>query len=218
MDAYGALEPVDIQAMENVFSALEQDTKIPVQGGHFASLIHAYGCVSKDLPKAISIFDSIASHPRAELPDAVAYEAMINTLVAHKRTDLIPQYVTRMQEQGVKMTAYIANFLIRGYANVGNLEQARAVFENLADPPEGVAAPGNHAPHDSAVAETASPSNVGETVYREPSTWEAMVRAELGAGKRERATNLLERLKARKYPEAVYNRISGIMVDHSSIL
>ncbi|KAF8350971.1 hypothetical protein F5887DRAFT_935312, partial [Amanita rubescens] len=72
MDAYGALEPVDIQAMENVFSALEQDTKIPVQGGHFASLIHAYGCVSKDLPKAISIFDSIASHPRAELPDADA--------------------------------------------------------------------------------------------------------------------------------------------------
>ncbi|KAF8322432.1 hypothetical protein F5887DRAFT_340308 [Amanita rubescens] len=31
-----------------------------------------------------------------------------------------------------------------------------------------------------------------------------------------RATNLLEQLRARKYPEAVYNRMSGIMVDHSS--
>lgn len=200
MDAYGSLEPVDITAMENVFSALEKNTTIPVQGAHFASLIHAYGCVSKDLPKAISIFDSIGSHPRAGPPDAVAYEAIINTLVAHKRTDLMPQYVTKMQEQGVKMTAYIANFLIRGYANVGDLEQARAVFESLADPPEGVAAPGNHAPHESAVgtvAGTASSSDVGEPVYREPSTWEVMVRAELGAGERGRATDLLERLKAR---------------------
>src|SRR6266576_1479077 len=172
MDTYGALEPVDIQAMEEVFSTLEKDTTLPIQGAHFASLIHAYGCVSKDLPKAISIFDSIKSHPRAELPDAVAYEAMINTLVAHKRTDLIPQYVARMQEQDVKMTAYIANFLIRGYANVGDLEHARAIFENLADPPEGVAAPGNHAPHDSAVgtvAEAADSSGVEEIVYREPS-------------------------------------------------
>ncbi|KAF9059768.1 hypothetical protein BDP27DRAFT_1340696 [Rhodocollybia butyracea] len=56
-----------------------------------------------------------------------------------------------------------------------------------------------------------------EPVYREPSTWEAMVRAELGSGDRERAIALIERLEARKYPEAVVNRIRGIMVDYSQL-
>ena len=62
---------------------------------HFASLIHAYGCVSAD-PKAISIFGSISSYPQSA--DAVVYEAMINAFVAHKRTDLMLQYVDEMNE------------------------------------------------------------------------------------------------------------------------
>ncbi|KAF8628994.1 hypothetical protein AX15_003603 [Amanita polypyramis BW_CC] len=215
MDAYGALEPVDVKAMEDVFSVLQKDTSVTIQGNHFASLINAYGCVCKDLAKAISIFDSIPSYyPRAQPADAVVYEAVINALVAHKRADLIPEYVSKMNEQGVKMTAYIANFLIKGYAIGGDLEQARAIFEGLADPPVGVAAPGNHVPHDGTTG-AEERNAVMQPVYREPSTWEAMIRAELGAGHRTQALELLERLKSRKYPEAVYNRISGIMVDHS---
>lgn len=40
-----------------------------------------------------------------------------------------------------------------------------------------------------------------------------MVRAELGNGGRERAVALLQRLQARMFPPAVYQRISGIMLD-----
>jgi pentatricopeptide repeat protein len=47
----------------------------------------------------------------------------------------------------VHMTAYIANFLIKGYANAGDMGQAREIFELLSNPPSGVAAPNNHAPH-----------------------------------------------------------------------
>lgn len=198
MDAYGALEPVDVKAMEDVFSILQNNTSVTIQGSHFASLINAYGCVCKDLAKAISIFDSIPSYPRAQPADAVVYEAVINTLVAHKRADMIPDYVSKMREQGVKMTAYIVNFLIKGYAMGGDLEQARAIFEGLADPPEGVAASGNHVPHDGVITGLEERSDdVLQLVYREPSTWEAMIRAELGAGHRTRAQELLERLKAR---------------------
>jgi len=179
------------------------------------TLINAYGCVQKNLDKAIEIFDSISSYPRAQPVDAVAFEAMINVLVAHRRTDLIPEYVSRMHAAGVHMTAYIANFLIKGYSGVGDLEHARSIFESLVDPPEGIAAPNNHVPHEPAISQTVDHT---APVYREPSTWEAMVRTELGAGNRQRALDLLERLKARKYPEAVYNRISGIMVDHSMVL
>ena len=42
-----------------------------------------------------------------------------------------------------------------------------------------------------------------------------MVRAELGNGERDRAVALLQRLQARMFPPAVYQRISGIMLDDS---
>ena len=96
--------------------------------------------------------------------DAIVFEAVINVLVAHKRTELLPVYVSKMNEAGVHMTAYIANFLIKGYANVGDLDQARAIFESLRDPPSGMAAPNNHAPHYPAVSPDV---HVMDVVYRE---------------------------------------------------
>lgn len=219
LDVYGAVEPLDIAGMESVFTELKANPRVPLQGTHFASLINAYGCVLKDVKKAISVFDSIPTHKVQGKPlvaDAVVYEAMVNALVANKRMDLIPAFMQRMVDDKVHMTAYVANFLIKGYANVGDIAQARSVFEGMQDPPTGVAAPNNHAPHDpSAVAQ---PAGVMDPVYREPSTWEAMIRAELGVGNRDRAHELLERLKVRQYPEAVFNRISGVLVDHSSVV
>jgi pentatricopeptide repeat protein len=212
MDAYGIVEPVDIDSMERVFQDLQNDRKVEVQGSHFASLINAYGCVQKDLDKAIAAFDSIPLYPRSPPPDAVVFEAMFNVLVTHRRTDLIPEYISRMSTAGVHMTAYIANCLIKGYAVIGDLEQARTVFESLSDPPEGIAAPNNHIPHEPGQSLAVNPM---EPVYREvstvivdflvqmpdavcqPSTWETMVRAELGSGNRDRAVALLERLQAR---------------------
>ncbi|KAJ7621648.1 hypothetical protein DFH06DRAFT_1482409 [Mycena polygramma] len=215
MDAYGRIEPVDIPTMEQIWEALRKDQAVELQGNHFATLINAYGCVQKDLEKAIAVFDSIPGFPRAPPRDALVFEALINTLVAHRRTDLMPQYVAMMRTEGVHMTAYIANFLIKGYADVGDMEQARAYFESLVDPPSGVAAVHNHAPHEPGSSPIVDPM---EPVYREPSTWEVMVRAELGSGNRDNADALLQRLQARCYPEAVYNRISGILIDHSQVL
>jgi len=148
--------------MEGVFKQLCDDPRVQILGQHFGSLINAYGCVQKDLDKAIEVFDSIPS----ALADAVVFEALINALVAHRRTDLMPEYISKMTAAGVHMTAYIANFLIKGYANVGDMEQARTVFESLTDPPTGVAAPNNHAPHNPSDAPIVSPA---EPVYREVS-------------------------------------------------
>jgi len=158
--------------MEKTFSQLVKDNRVEVQGAHWAALINAYGCVGRDLDKAIEVFDSIEKHPNtltsgARLPDAVSFEALINVIVTLRRTDLVSGYLGRLKRSGVHMTAYIANLLIRGYASAGDIEQARAVFESLADPPVGVAAPHNHAPHDASVAPRLSP---GQLVYREVST------------------------------------------------
>ena len=98
------------------------------------------------------------------MPDAVSYEALINVFVTLRRTDLIPVYMDRFQSSGVHMTAYIANLLIKGYAVAGELEKARAVFTGLVDPPSGVAAPNNHAPHELAAT---TPVHPHAPVYRE---------------------------------------------------
>jgi len=164
MDAYGSIEPIQLDQMEAVFEELQKDKRVQVAGTHIASLINAYGCVARDFDKAISVFDSIGQTPGAPPPDAVVFEAVINVLVAHKRTDLLPVYVSKMVEAGVHMTAYIANFLIKGYANVGDMGQAREIFESLSNPPSGVAAPNNHAPH---TPEEGQSVPVMEPVYRE---------------------------------------------------
>jgi pentatricopeptide repeat protein len=157
MDAYGTIEPVNLEAMEDTFKRLCADPSVQVQGTHWGSLINAYGRVQKDLTKTIEVFDSIASHPstlksRALLPDAVAYEALINVFVTLRRMDLIAGYMQQFEDSGVHMTAYIANLLIKGYAVSGNLDKARQIFESLDDPQQGVAAPNNHAPHETSAA------------------------------------------------------------------
>lgn len=170
MDAYGTIEPVDIAAMEKTFATLCADKSIQVLGTHWGSLINAHGCVQKDLDRAIEVFESIASHRSTRkggpMPDAVSYEALINVFVTLRRTDLIPIYMDRFQSSGVHMTAYIANLLIKGYAIAGELEKARSVFSGLVDPPTGVAAPNNHAPHE---LDAKAPVPAHAPVYREAS-------------------------------------------------
>lgn len=155
--------------MEDVFARLLADPNVSVNGTHWASLINAWGCVQKDLDKAITVFDSMRDHPStrrsgAPLPDAVTFEALINVFVTLRRPDLIPVYVAKLSDYGIHMTAYIANLLIKGYAMSGDVEQARAIFDSLVDPPEGVAAPNNHAPHGSQQS-TSVPTDA--PVYRE---------------------------------------------------
>ena len=164
MDTYGCLEPVDLPAMEKVFQDLQANPNVELTSGHFASLINAYGCVAKDFDKAIAVFQSIPTYHNAPPLDAIIFEAVINVLVAHRRIDLLPVYVSKMNEAGVHMTAYIANFLIKGYANMGDLDQARSIFESLRDPPSGMAAPNNHAPHH---PEVSPDVNIMDVVYRE---------------------------------------------------
>ena len=157
-------------ALEQTFATLLSDTRVSVQGTHWASLINSYGCVQKDLDKAISLFESIATHPSTKpgtLPDAVVFEALFNVLVTLRRTDLLDHYTQQLSRFGVHMTAYIANLLIKGFASSGSMERARAIFESLADPPQGVAAPHNHGPREGDHGNPEDLTNV--PVYREVS-------------------------------------------------
>jgi hypothetical protein len=136
-----------MEGMMNVLKEIES-TGMRIQGVHWASVINAWGCVQKDFDRAIEIFETLENTSNGSpLPDAITYEALFNVLVTHRRSDLLSQYIARFEQSGIHMTAYIANLIIKGYALGGQLDHARTFFESLADPPEGVAAIGNHAPH-----------------------------------------------------------------------
>ena len=118
LDAYGSIGTPDIDSMNSIFAQLERDPKVQVAAAHWASLINAWGCVTKDLPSAINVFDSIAQHPstrtsKSILPDAIVYESLLNACLANHRPDLCDKYLKDMVEKGVRMTAYVANTLIK---------------------------------------------------------------------------------------------------------
>ncbi|KAM0788867.1 hypothetical protein ACM66B_002952 [Microbotryomycetes sp. NB124-2] len=218
LDAYGSIGEPDLKSLENVFKTLCQDRSVDVAGVHWASIINAYGVVAKDLDRAINIFQSIEQHPttakaRANLPDAVVYESLLNALLANKRADLCMQYVAEMDRRGIRKTAYVANCVIKAHAALGDMESARNAFESMADPPTGVAAAGNHPvdrhPKHQHHVPTSLPASA--PVYREPSTWETMIRAELAANEGKKAIKLMQRVEQRGFPEAVVRRIRALL-------
>lgn len=153
--------------MEAIFDRVKRDPNVDMQGAHYASIINAYGCIQRDLEKALSIFDSIplpSTRTNYSVLDAVVFESIINAIISHRRMDLVPEYINKMVNAGIHMTAYIANFVIRGYANIGEMEKARELFEGMVDPPTGVAAPHNHAPHNPTDEKLVG---TGEPIYRE---------------------------------------------------
>lgn len=216
LDAYGTLEPVDMSSVEDVFGRLVNDNKVPVTGVHWSSLINAHAVAGRNLKRAMQVFDSIATHPSTAvarnngtaMPDAICYETMINVLLANERPDLVEQYLHRMQSEHVRPTAYIYNSLIRAHAAMGDIKQAREVFESLSDPQSGVAATGNHA-LEGAAAEHAP-------VHREPSTFETMIRCELRLSEQGRAEALLARAVQRAFPSAVLAKLEKLTMGEES--
>lgn len=118
LDAYGSVGEPDAPAMSAVFDKLVADKAVTVNGSHWASLINSWGCVQKNLDVARSIFASIESHrstaqSKERLPDAVAYEALLNACIANGKPDLCDEYLEEMRVKGVHMTAYVANTLMK---------------------------------------------------------------------------------------------------------
>ncbi|KAK4688166.1 hypothetical protein P7C73_g1943, partial [Tremellales sp. Uapishka_1] len=215
LDAYSILSPIDLPSMERVFSELRADPHVAIQGTHWASRITAYGIYGNDVNKALEVFNSIPG-----VPEPVAWEAILNVLGHKGSLEQLEEMRSRMDEAGAKRTAYVNNALISGYAKTGNIDKAREVFEGMGDSVTGVAAPNNH-PTLLTSSGQVKPSTVTplptDVVYREPSTYEAMIRAELSAGSRDTAEVICSRMEERRYPVAVYLRARAILDEQDSI-
>lgn len=118
---------------------------------------------------------------RSVRPQACLYQAMFEAAVANHRVRDTEPIWSQMSRQGVAMTPYIANTLIHGWAQERDVGRARSIYDG-----------------------------VGMS-KREPSTYEAMVKAYLLAGDRQSATAIVGEMLSRGYPTAVAGKIVDLV-------
>lgn len=109
------------------------------------------------------------------------YQAMFESLVANRQVVDAEPLLAHMSAHRVEMTPYIANALIHGWTLEKDLARARQAFDRV-----------GHAD-------------------REPSTYEAMVRAYLAVEDREGAQAVVTEALGRGYPAAVCNKIAELV-------
>jgi pentatricopeptide repeat protein len=202
--------------MERTFAELCADTQVNVQGTHWASLITAYGISNNDVEKALEVFEVIPTHPSNRggrpLDEPVVWEAILNVLATKGTVEQMETMRSRMESSGAKPTAYVYNVLISGYSRHSQIEKSREIFESMVNTITGVSAPNNHPQLHTSSGHPKPHSDINQgAVFREPSTYEVMIRAELESGDRERAEEVVRRMEERGYPAAVFFKARSLL-------
>lgn len=184
IEAYATLDPPDMVAAEGVLEMIRAKGQ-SVESSHHAALIHAKGCVLQDVEAAISHFREVAENGKFVLDNTI-YQALFESLVANHRVKDTPYWLADMERRGVRMTAYIANTLIHGWALEKDMAKAEAVYNSLS-------------------------ADEHARLKREPSTYEAMTRAYLAVEDREGALRVVNEMTSRGYPNAVMIRVFDLV-------
>ncbi|KXL43948.1 hypothetical protein M433DRAFT_61547 [Acidomyces richmondensis BFW] len=180
IDTHATLEPINMSAAESVLSEM-RDAGIEPEAVHYASLIHAKGCVLHDMDGARALFDSVISECRVKLQPCI-YQALFESLNAnHALSSSVEPLLADMRARHIEFTPYIANALIHGWTLEKNIAKAQEAFELV------------------------------PMSRREPSTYEAIVRAYLAAEEREKAKMIVKDALGRGYPQAVAGKIAELV-------
>lgn len=129
IDTYATLEPVDLVAAEGVLDTIRASGRRP-EAVHYASLIHAKGCVLHDIEGARKTFDQ-ALKARDFRPQACLYQALFESMVANHCVAETETILKSMTANRVEMTPYIANTLIHGWAMEKQISKSKAVYESV---------------------------------------------------------------------------------------
>jgi pentatricopeptide repeat protein len=129
IDTHATLDPIDMEAAEAVLKQIREHGELP-EAVHFASLIHAKGCVLRDMEGARKIFDSVLADRQIRL-QACLFQALFESMVANNNVDGTEEVLATMKSRGVEMTPYIANALIHGWANAKDIEKAKYVYNGV---------------------------------------------------------------------------------------
>ncbi|KAL4980262.1 hypothetical protein BDW66DRAFT_126014 [Aspergillus desertorum] len=129
IDAHASLEPVDMEAAEKVLETVKASGQEP-EAVHYASLIHAKGCVMRDMEAAHDVFKSAVLNSKVHVQPCL-YQALLESMVANRQVAQTEAIVEDMAKRRVEMTAYIANTLIHGWAAEGNIRKAQAIYNSV---------------------------------------------------------------------------------------
>ncbi|CAM1511538.1 Fc.00g090510.m01.CDS01 [Cosmosporella sp. VM-42] len=127
VDTHATLEPVDMAAAENVLGMIRASGQ-RVEPVHYASLIHARGCVMHDMAGASKMFNSIVKDSLVPV-NASLYQALFEAMVANHQVAATEPVLAQMRRSGVGLTPYIANTLIHGWAAEKNIEKAQDIYD-----------------------------------------------------------------------------------------
>lgn len=181
MEAYSVIAPYDMPTAHRMLSDMERRDHIRPQATHYATLIYSYGTLQRDVKSAECLFQDMES--KGVTKDEVVYQAMLDTLVSNDRLECAETLYSEMQKTIQKSSSpYIENVFIRGYGQKGLLTKAQAMFDEMAD--------------DKMEQEQ-------HVVIREPSTYEAMVRAYMENKQTVEAKQILDLMVQREFPEKV---------------
>ncbi|KAK4222227.1 hypothetical protein QBC38DRAFT_88434 [Podospora fimiseda] len=129
VDTHATLEPVDMKAAEAVLDMIRGAGQKP-EPVHYASLIHARGCVLHDLEGARRVFDSVI-RDKSVTPNACLFQAFFEAMVANHRVADTESVLATMRAKGVQMTPYIANTLIHGWASEKDIAKAKSIYATV---------------------------------------------------------------------------------------
>ena len=129
IDTYATLEPINMAAAEGVLHTIRASGQRP-EAVHYASLIHAKGCVLHDMEGARQTFDQALACGEIR-PQACIYQALFESMVANHCVAETDHVLNGMSADRVGMTPYIANTLIHGWATENNVAKAKAIYDSV---------------------------------------------------------------------------------------
>jgi pentatricopeptide repeat protein len=179
IEAHASLEPINLEAAEAILEEMKSAGVAP-EAVHYGTLIHARGCVMHDMSGARAVFDSVVKDGSIRLTDNL-YQNLLEAMVANHEVSKTPEIIDDMARRGVRMTPYIANTLIHGWAGEGDIAKAKSIFDQL-----------------------------GRN-NREPSTYEAMTRAFLSLEDHASANAVVQEMLSKGYPAAVADKILALV-------
>ncbi|KAI1267006.1 hypothetical protein F5Y18DRAFT_381162 [Xylariaceae sp. FL1019] len=129
VDTHATLEPVDMAAAETILDMIRSSGQSP-EPVHYASLIHARGCVLHDMEGAQKVFDTVMRDSTIS-PNACLFQALFEALVANHRVADTESVLGQMRQRRVELTPYIANTLIHGWASEKNIAKAASIYHSV---------------------------------------------------------------------------------------
>lgn len=186
MEAYANIPPYDMLAAHNLLS--EMNSK-GIQPGatHYATLIQSYGQLHRDVQSAEAIFNEMR---KAKVqPDGIVYQALLDAYIGNNKMESAETLYKNMLAEGSPSSAYIENLFIKGYGELGALDKAEEAWNR-----------------------TSNAKNSNVSVVREPSTYEAMVKAYLANNERDKAFHVVEEMRSsRNFPPKVQQSIVALL-------